>query len=354
MKKIFTFLFIFLLLSTPGYAKTGNLTDKQIREIIKNGVEWMKNAQETSGHFRYEYAPFWDRTIDDDNIVRQTGALYILGEVAVNMSEENIDLQATMENALRYLSANSIEAEFNGYTFKCLLKTPEYCTLGGTSLTLVGLLDLIKAYPSLENKYRDSIEAYKNFILAMRIPEKGFRDQYFPQYGDNQNTNESPFSNGEALLALVRYDLQNSSDEVQQTIEDSLEYFITLYQATWDVNFYLWGMAALKDWYKVSPDQNSYDFVKNYTDWRIQGQQKSRKSSTNKCAYIEGVVSAYSILKHQSKEHEKEKYQEEINFWLKQSSVLQIKKEDQIRILFKKSGKKMWQSKILDEPLAVS
>lgn len=336
MKKFIAVL-LFLLVAGSANAETINLTDEQIQETIENAVSWMQNAQESSGHFRYEYMPFWDRYTDDDNMVRQAGALYVLGEVAVKMGAE-FDLKRNLEKAIDYFDDNSVDGEFNNYNFKCLLKTKDYCTLGGTSLVLTGLLDLIESDPSLKNKYSDSIEEYKNYIMAMKISDKGFRDKYYIKNNATQTDKESHFSNGEALLGLVRYYLYNPSEEVKETIEESLEYFIEIYYETWDPNFYLWGMAALKDWYQLFPEEKYYDFVKDYTNWRIDGQKNARETSHNKCAYIEGVISAYSVLKTQSTDTQKEKYLEEINFWLTKSQTLQLKATDIVKIIFNKNG----------------
>lgn len=292
----------------------------------------MNNAQEASGHFRYEYAPFWDRYIDDDNIVRQTGAFYLLGEIAIRDKAKRFDLKSTMEKAVSYFEENSKTGKFNDENFRCVLKTANKCTLGGTSLALIGLLDMVKAYPATLNKNENLIEEYKNYILAMRVSGKGFRDSFY--FDREQSLSESSFSNGEAFLALVRYYQYNAKVEIKTMIEESFVYFDKIYRGKWDSNFYLWGMAALKDWYVLFPKEEYYTFTKDYTDWRIDKQQKSRGTSHNKCAYIEGVISAYSVLEKKASDKEREKYLEEIDFWLLKSRDLQIKKSDTIKIGF--------------------
>ncbi len=350
MRKIF-FVLVFVFNFSSAYANElaveDPLTEPQLKGVIQQGVKWLKNSQEKNGHFRYEYMPFWDRYVNDDNIVRQTGALYVLGEVAIK--SDSFDLKRNMERALGYLVDNSADSTFNGYEFRCLLRTAQSCNLGGTSLGLVGVLDLVTKYPNLEDDYKPLIEDYKNFIMAMKIPDKGFRGAY--HLDKEQSDSESPFSNGEALLALVRYYLYEPSDDVKKVIDESLEYFIATYSEKWDPNFYLWGMAAIKDYYKLFPRQEYFDFVKDYTKWRIAGQKDQRKTSHNKCAYIEGVISAYSVLNPSSSLAENESYLEEINFWLKKSSKLQIKKADVLTVNFNEGIPKF--SRILKPARAV-
>lgn len=330
MKKI-AFIFCFFAFSNAVFA-ISPLTTDELRKTVSSGLNWMHYAQEESGHFRYEYAPFWDRYIEDDNIVRQTGALYVIGEIAIRDSEKRFDLKSPMEKAAGYFELNSKQGKFDSFNFRCILKLENKCTLGGTSLALIGLLDLVKAYPNTLNTYANLIEDYKNYIVAMKVADGGFRDSFY--FDREQSNSESAFSNGEAFLALVRYYQYNSEAEIKKIVEDSFEYFEKIYRKKWDPNFYLWGMAALKDFYEIFPSEKYYSFVSDYTKWRIDGQKNTRGTPHNKCAYIEGVVSAYSVLEKKASEDEKAEYLEEIDFWLSKSRDLQLKKSDIVKISF--------------------
>ncbi|MFH1218614.1 MAG: hypothetical protein V1679_02130, partial [Candidatus Peregrinibacteria bacterium] len=213
---------------------------------------------------------------------------------------------------------------------RCIKKDEYKCTLGGTSLALVGLLDLVEVYPSLEGKYLGLIEDYKEHILAMKKDGKGFIESYY--LDKRKNDNESSFSNGEALYALVRYYQYEVDRKVRDVIADSLEYFLEVYREKWDANFYLWGMVALKDWYGIDPRDEYFEFVKDYTDWRISKYKGMRTTSNNKCAYIEGVVSAYSVLGKVLSDEELAYYLEEIEFWFKKGKELQISEGDFFRV----------------------
>ncbi len=300
------------------------LTDEEIDDIMAAGINWLKRSQEDNGHFLYEYSPLSDAYSKDDLMVRQTGALYILGEVLKKDKDNKYELKNTVINALSYFKDNSREGEFNDYQFRCIQRIENVCSLGAVSLGLVGILDLIEANPELEEEYQELLDDYLHYLLAMKKPNEGFRGFYYLT-GNVQSEKESHFSNGEALLALARYYKYNPTAEVKTAIDDSFDYFNSQYsEGSWDYNFYLWGMAALKDLYQLEPKQEYYDFVKNYTDWRISGYKKQRNSLGNKCAYIEGVISAYSVIESKLTEEEKEYYLEEINYWLFKSKELQV------------------------------
>ncbi len=339
MKKIITFaLGISLILSNVAVAKELNAND--FLKTITASVNWLKNAQEENGHFKYEYMPFMDRYSADDNIVRQAGAMYILGEVLIRDGNNKFDLKNNIEKAMEYFEKNTYQGNFNNYEFRCVLEIPDQCGTGATSLVLLGLIDLTEKYPDLKNKYQDIMTGYLNFILAMKKETKGFRKGYY--LNKEQSDIESDFYNGEALLALSRYYKQTNDSTVKNTIDDAFEYFYDFYKKEWNNNFYLWGMAAIKELYSLDPQEKYFKFVKEYTNWRIADYKSKRDKINNKCAYLEGVVSAYSILEQNITEEEKTFYMEEINFWLNQSKGLQIKKGDKLKIqLNKKTSKKL-------------
>lgn len=316
--------------SPVSSATIEEISEEEIDQIITSGVEWFKNAQESSGHFHYEYIPFLNRYVDDDNMVRQAGALYVLGEIYKSDTENKFELKDAITSAISYFEANTVDGTFEGKTFKCLLKNASSCSIGGTSLALIGILDLVEKDEDSLAVYQSLIEGYKDFIVAMKKPSEGFINDFY--INGEQNEKESSFGNGEAFLALVRYYLYSTDEEIKKIIDESFEYFVDIYKDNWDGNFYLWGMAAIKDLYKLDPKIEYFEFVKPYTDWRMESNKDKKYSTHNKCAYIEGVVSAYSIIEPNVSDEERIIYSDEINFWLLQSKKLQIKSSDIFRI----------------------
>lgn len=338
MKKIAYPLFgviLFLGLTLNTFAK--ELNSQELLKTVTAATQWLKQSQETNGHFRYEYMPFLDRYIQDDHIVRQAGTVFILSEV-MKLDKTNVfDLKTTVENGLKYLDENSINSDFDGYEFRCLKLNETQCTLGGVSLVLISYLNLVEKYPELTNKYSDLIQQNLNFILALKIPKKGFMGNYY--LNGNQYETESDFYNGEALLALTRFFKRSSDQSIKKIIDEAMNYFNDHYSKAWNNNFYLWGMAAIKDLYQIDPQEKYFKFTKDYTDWRISGYKGKRDTNRNVCAYLEGIVSAYSILEPNIGKSEKDAYLEEINFWLNQSKNLQIKKGDKMSVQINKNKK---------------
>lgn len=308
------------------------LSKNELREVIEGGVVWFKNVQEESGHFLYEYNPFTDSFTEDDNIVRQAGSFYSLGEIYYHDEDNSLDLKDTLIRSAKYFEDISVVGQLNDNSFICIKTTKTKCSIGATGLALIGLLDLVEKSPDLDYEFSDQINGYRNFLLAMKVPDLGFRGKY--SISGEQSLKETPFANGEAWLALVRYHLYDPKhNEVSYTVEEAWKYFKDLYIVDLDNNFYLWGMAAIKDLYSLDPRQEYFDFVWPYTDSRIARFSKKRNSVHNYCAYIEGVTSAYSVIRDNVSKEEREEYLEEINYWLTKTSELQIV-EDQYKVKY--------------------
>lgn len=317
------------------------LSEFGINDVISNGVEWFKSAQEENGHFKYEYLPYENEYLNTDNIVRQTGALYLLGEVAVRDSENIHDLGDTIKQAISYFEDLSVVGKYNGKTFRCIVskKGGNKCKLGSVSLALVGVLDFVTRYPAFKDTYTPLINDYANYILSMKMENKGFRNNFYTEK-NTQTEDESSYGNGEAMLALVRYYKFNPTVEVKEIIDETFSY-IESEEVIFDSALYLWAMAAIKDMYDMWPKEKYLEYVKQYTDWRINGFRRYKNTSHNVCAYIEGVVSAYSVLESNVSQEEQDYYMEEIDFWLNKSSKLQIKENDIYRGVYE-NGKKVF------------
>ena len=287
------------------------LSNEDLRQVISLGVDWFKNAQEGNGHFKYEYLPYEDIYLEDDNIVRQAGSLFVLGEILIRDTNNVYELEDNIKKSISYFENESVIGEHNGIEFQCITNGYK-CKLGATSLTLVGILDLIECDPALENIYKPVIEDYINYILAMNIEDKGFRTHFYPSR-ETQSDKESSYATGEALLALVRYYKYHPTQDIKEIIDQTFEYISN--ELDFDVALYLWATAAIKDMHQIWPRDEYVDYIDEYTQWRVEGFKNRKNTNHNMCAYLEGVVSAYSLI---------EQHGEEIDYWLAKNSQLQI------------------------------
>lgn len=308
------------------------LSAEEMRAVIANASAWLVRSQEESGHFRYEYAPYEDTYLDDDNIVRQAGALFELGEIIRHDKKDVLELGPTIASSIEYFEELSRADTYNDIDFRCIVRYEgsDTCKLGATALALIGIMSYVEAYPEMHSEYEELIADYIAFIKAAKIEgtNEGFRNKH--EIGeDSQSEAESSFSNGEALLALARYYRYYKEDiEVAELAQSTFSY---LTSTEYDSPLYLWMMAALKDMQVLWPNALYAPYASDYTNWRITDRSRFRDTKNNYCALAEGITSAYSVLKDTMSTPERAALRREIDFWNNKNLQLQIGDQDMVR-----------------------
>jgi len=307
------------------------MSNDNLRKIITSANTWFIENQEDSGHFKYEYVPYEDEYLNGDNIVRQAGALYALGEITRRDKERKIATRDTIKNAISFFKSLSMKDDRDEYAFRCIVENSNSskCKLGATSLALSGILGYLQEYPEETNEYESLIESYVTYILKMKKPNAGFKNTHRLDR-NSQYLSESSFSNGESLMALVRYYQWNPRENVKEVIDETFEY---LSSKPYDTALYLWMMAALKDMYELWEKDEYITYGKDFTDWRVKEAFRAKNTKRNYCAYSEGIVSAYSFLKNNINQIDQENLRAEIAYWNNKNKILQLDKEDQYRLL---------------------
>lgn len=310
------------------------LTSLMLASITRNAVSWLLAAQEPSGHFRYEYVPYEDRYLDDDNIVRQAGALYGLGEALHHGAGNAEDITAAMKRSIRYFESLSPEGKVGTVTFRCVADsaTSTRCKLGATALALTGILRLAESDAGAAREYAPLISSYAAFVTAMQKDTGGFQGTFRTTTGATQSIAESSYSTGEALLALVRYDAYRPDPTLKARIDKTFSYIMS--SVPFDSALYLWAMAALADWYPQKPRAEYVSYTQAYTDWRMNGFVAQRGTGHNMCAYTEGLALAYSVLDNVLSPSVLARYTDEMLFWLAKERMLQVGVTDKTRVVF--------------------
>jgi hypothetical protein len=312
------------------------LTDDELRKTIALGTNWLTNAQQSSGRFRYEFHPYENMYSADDNIVRQAGALYALTEVLKHDEDDPHNLSGTAEDAIELFANISKESEYNGKKFRCVTQNgaSTRCELGATALVLTGILGYVEYAPEKTSRYQKQIDDYRAFILAMQKENGGFQNLFLigrPRQSDA----ESAFSNGEALLALTRFYNFEDDAEVKDALASALKY---LTKQPYDANLYLWIMAAMKEIDAIDVRLQNTPFVRDFTLWRIERGASTRSTNRNFCAYTEGVVSALSVLKGRVTDDVYARIRAEAEYGLRKNRPLQITDTDMTRAFIDSKG----------------
>ncbi len=308
------------------YGERKDLAPSELIASIRAGIGWLKNAQEESGRFKYEYLPFEGTYRADDNIVRQAGALYALGEVARRIDNDELGVRKTMERSIHYFESLARQSDGGG---SCIAPTKKSvrCQLGATALALIGTISFVESFPDSNDEYQPLIESFVAHLLASQKANGGFRNLYM---GGNTKISdeESAFSNGEALLALVRYYRHENDDAVRVAIDRA---FAHLSAEPLDSNLYLWMMASLKDMHALWPKSAYTDYASSFTSWRMQKAKNLTDRTRNYCAYAEGLASATSVVRKENDTYAP--LIAELNLRNARNYSLQITEKDRYRIL---------------------
>lgn len=305
------------------------MSSEEMHEVVGNGIEWLLRAQEENGHFKYEYVPYEDRYLEADNIVRQGGALFILGEVYRRQQEKDPRIEGGIQKAVDYFEGISIAGEENGIAFRCVANSEhsKQCKLGATALVLSGILGYVEDEEQVPVRYLKLIVDYTNYILSAQKEEGGFSNVYSSIKGFLPE--ESSFSNGEALLALTRLYQYEGSKQLRTAIDAAFAY---LERTPYDTGLYLWIMAALKDMQTLWPNDAYVKYARDFTAWRIAG-VPAVPTGKNYCAYIEGVASAYSVLSTNPQPGELARLHTILDVWNTFHTSLQLTGENRYRVV---------------------
>jgi hypothetical protein len=156
------------------------LSAEEMRQIILGSEKWEVAAQEESGHFGYEYVPFEDKYLDDDNMIRQAGTLFALSEVYKRSENKDTDTAKAIEKAITYFQSANLKGKSADEEFLCIKSSIKgrVCSLGSASLALIGILNYVEAHPEKKAKYDKTIKQYVAYILASKIDGAGFSGSY--------------------------------------------------------------------------------------------------------------------------------------------------------------------------------
>ena len=118
---------------------TTPLSKPRVKTIINQGTNFLENVIEKNGHFRYEINPFDNTESPDDNIVRQAGSFYILGELLLEFGNDRT--AQALKKAWSYFKKQIMFDTRNNQEIAYLFDGNRSPT-GANALVLIGLINL--------------------------------------------------------------------------------------------------------------------------------------------------------------------------------------------------------------------
>lgn len=231
--------------------------EERFSESIKRQADWFRKNQQEAGDFVYERYALTGETKEGNNIVRQAGALYGLGQAAkYTKNKETIE---TLEKGLTY--------------FRTLISTPsanaiaitheEETQTNTTALLVLALVEYIEgdltARKTTENL--EYLVQLSNYLAATQTAAGSYVNSYTPK------PTESDYNNGETMYALIRSYRLTRKETHLQSARKAAEYAISQYgKQDFNSAFFSWGMAGFAYLYKTEPEEKYWNFMKDYTN----------------------------------------------------------------------------------------
>lgn len=304
MKKILHLVLLSTLLSSacssPNETETGfepKLTEEMLQSSLELGAQFLMNNQKPEGNFNYSIDFLTGVVSDDDNQVRQAGALWGIASLYAH------EISPSLESALR-----------QGFAFYGDETIPSYPgedkgNTGALALICLSTMDYLSVAPEGElNTFEAVLEKRIEFLLTLRREDGLFYKEYDVLTGEGSG-DPSPYYDGEALLALSTAANQFKNEEWFELADESLE-------AMWEIHvedaldadpdsddtkgFYQWSTMALHQLDTYSTSHNtipSDDYVEKalfLADWMINTHDILGRNRNTAYAF-EGLITAYHM-----------------------------------------------------------
>lgn len=159
---------------------------------------------------------------------------------------------------------------------------------GTTALAL--LAELTYSQASGDDSFAPFRSAWRDGLLALRIPGGGFRDS-------PTSIDESDYFNGEAWLALAVYAEKHRDDEpVRRALADVETVLMQRYSERPSNEFYLWGaMAAAQRW-KTTSDPRFVTYLIRQSEVFTDRFARQLDPNANNCGAMEGLAATLHVF----------------------------------------------------------
>jgi UDP-N-acetylmuramoyl-tripeptide--D-alanyl-D-alanine ligase len=274
--------------------------------------------QKPDGTFDYEYD--WEAKAysSEDNAVRQAGALWGVG--LLHQAGPRAELRTALERGIRFFDQHS---RTGAGPSRCV----DYPGAGEGQTGTVALVALARVEylrslerslsPEVVAAHRERLGEYLQHLVRARTPEGLFYGRYSLEDCQPSGT-PSPYSDGEALLALVKAAKYLGRRDLEPVILRAAEagYQHNVEQALakerdsdTTKGYYQWSSMAFYELFTSGwPNSERYgDWVVRLADWMIDVHRTLWRSRNTGYAY-EGLIHAFDVVKRRGDEARRAKY----------------------------------------------
>jgi hypothetical protein len=192
-----------LVKESPAAGRCERRLDRDVLgRSLSLGTRFLLAHQRPAGNFDYEYDWQQKTLSEDDNEVRQAGALW--GLALLYADHPTAEVAAAVERALAFFAGASRLAK----GARCVVYPgSETGGMGTVALVALAHVDYLRANQQLAAERRAELEQHLDQYLKMLVrgvhPSGAWHGRYAHR-GCKPSGDPSPYSDGEALLALVK------------------------------------------------------------------------------------------------------------------------------------------------------
>ena len=293
------------------------LTRDILDESLELGTQFLLNNQKPNGNFNYEYDFVNGEMNEDDNELRQAGALWGLSLI-YNDNPDGMLLPA-LKKGFEFFKSCSKESS-DGRKWIVYPNTQAGKT-GTVALVSLSIIDFLRSAEEIDEEFREELESdldkYITFLVSLRFEDGLFHQAYTHDDGTGYGPS-SPYYDGESLLALTNAAIYMGKDELKQIILSSAEatneaHIIAALQNDPDSaitkGFFQWGCMTYFELTTTGwqGTEGYLDIVINLADWMIDVHRTLERTRNTAYAY-EGIIHACELAKKNGDEDHVKKF----------------------------------------------
>jgi hypothetical protein len=281
------------------------LTREILDRSLELGTQFMLRNQKPEGNFNYLYDWIRREYADEENQVRQAGAMWSIA--LIYQDQPTPELGAAVEKAMAFFEKHSMVTP-DGIRY---VVYPD-ATVGSTgtvalcALTYIDYLRVAGSALSGEKleRYQEHLDGFLELLVSMRNRDGLWHQSYYLSNGRPVG-GHTPYYDGEALLALVKAAKYMGRSELKPVIFDAADagYRHNIQEALekdpdskTTKGYYQWSSMAFFEMATSGwPDTEKYgDYVLDLADWMIDVHKTLRRTRNTAYAY-EGIIHAYEL-----------------------------------------------------------
>ena len=271
-----------------GAGAAGPVLDRAtIEQKAEAAARYLVATETAEGRFFYEFDFLRSHFTEDDNIVRQTGAGFIVNQFYFLSGKPGFAEPAA--RSIAYYAAKSVAVgdgqlpSENG--------TREGGRAGAAALALLAELFHSRA---IGTDFRPDLRrAWLRGLAAQQLPGGAIRQR-------PQDTEADSYATGETWLALAHYvDLLPGEPEATAMLERLEAGVMAKYLAAPDRMFAHWGLMSAAQRLTTTGEPRYRDFIEAFGSNYVRTMMPSTASGTNTCAALEGLIAAIAALEAQ-------------------------------------------------------